>query len=44
VGINLQYKYLAADVETELLDGTTETNKMGGTGQLLGLTLHIPIR
>jgi len=44
VGINLQYKYLAADVETELLDGTTETNKMGGTGQLLGLTLHIPLR
>lgn len=44
VGINLQYKHLAADVDTDLIDGTTETNKMGGTGQLLGLTLHIPLR
>ena len=44
VGINLQYKRLTADVKTTLIDGTTETNKMGGTGQLLGLAIHIPLR
>jgi hypothetical protein len=44
VGINLQYKRLTADVKTTLVDGTTETNEMGGTGQLVGLVLHIPLR
>lgn len=44
VGVNLQYKRLTADVKTTLFDGTTETNEMGGTGQLLGLAIHIPLR
>jgi hypothetical protein len=44
VGINLQYKRLTADVETTFPDGSTETNEMGGSGALLGLTLHIPFR
>jgi hypothetical protein len=44
VGINLQYKRLTADVETKLPDGSTETNEMGGSGQLVGLVIHIPIQ
>jgi hypothetical protein len=44
IGVNLGYKYLVADVRSKNSLGKTETNSMGGSGTLLGLTAHVPIR
>lgn len=44
VGLNLQYKRLTAKIDSELPDGTKETNDLSGSGGLFGLTIHIPIR
>lgn len=43
VGINIQYKRLNADLDSELSGGTTETNKADGDGLLFGLAVHIPL-
>lgn len=44
IGVNFGYKYLVADVRSKNSLGKTETNPMGGSGTLLGLTVHVPIR
>lgn len=44
IGVNFGYKYLVADVKSKNTLGKTETNSMGGSGTLLGLTAHVPIR
>jgi hypothetical protein len=44
VGVNVGYKYLVTDVRSKNSLGKTETNPMGGSGTLIGLTVHVPIR